>query len=171
MNSKKILLLSVFAVMMASYTQAYADFIWPPALYFISFSLWWVVPIGLLMEFAVIQLFLRLRISKTVQIVLITNAVSAITGFIVTYPVTFYGRGIDYLTRTKFIIGPLAFLILFSLFILALNITVELLAATKLLRVEFNRKTVTAFTVANILSFAVIVFGASNLLSDWINNA
>lgn len=170
MNSKKIILLSVFTILMASYNQAYANFIWPPALYFSSFSLWWVVPVGLLIEYAVLQLFLRFPVKKTARIVLITNAVSALMGFVLTYPITFYGQGIDCIAKNNFFIGPTAFIISFSLFILVLNITIELVTAIKLFHVEFTRKAVSAFAVANILSFAVIVLGALKLLSNWIKN-
>lgn len=156
---------------MASYDQAYANFIWPPALYFSSFLLWWVVPVGLLIEYAVLQLFLRFTANKTAKIVFITNAVSALIGFVVTYPITFYGQGIDYLAKNDFFIGPIAFILLFSLFILVFNIAIELVTAIKLFHIEVNRKTVSAFALANILSFAVIVMGANKLVSNWIKNA
>ena len=139
----------------------HANFAWPPAFYYLSFQLWWVVASGLLVEFATHQIFVQSNPVRTLIVTVASNLASALLGFIVTWPATFYEPGINILAYG----APLSVFLIVGL-ILALNIVIEYEVACRLLDYSRSRRVLLSFVVANVLSFAIVVFAAINLIAE-----
>jgi len=104
---------------------AAANFFWPPALYYYSFTKWRVVVAGLAIEAAAYVVGLRLAVRKAIVVAVVTKIVSAGLGFVVTWPVVFYWRGVEFLFQA-FGEAPFQWIVAAIVaFIVALNITVE----------------------------------------------
>ena len=145
---------------------AFANFAWPPAFYYLSFSLWWVVLSGLAVEFAVHVVCLRTSMTKTLTLTLISNLASALFGFVVTWPTTFYERGIDLLVPLG-IVGILGTVVL----IFAVNVATEYQVAVRLLGTTRTRRTLLSFVAGNALSFAIVVYAAAEMLGRALSGA
>ena len=145
---------------------AIANFAWPPAFYYLCFSLWWVVLSGLAVEFAVHVACLRTSMWKAIALTLISNLTSALFGFVVTWPTTFYERGIDLLVRlgTVGILGT-------AVLIFAVNVVTEYQVAVRLLGTTRTRRTLLSFVAGNALSFAIVVYAAAEMLGRALSGA
>ncbi|OGL17902.1 MAG: hypothetical protein A3F92_05315 [Candidatus Rokubacteria bacterium RIFCSPLOWO2_12_FULL_71_22] len=140
-------------------TVAAANFFWPPALYYYSFTRWWVVVGGLAIEAAVFAIGLRLAIRRAVGVSLAANVVSAGVGFLALWPVVFYERGIDLAMRA---LGSMSILVIAALLI-TLNISLEYWVAVRWCSLPRTRKVLGNVVVANLLSFLLTVA----LLPTW----
>lgn len=132
---------------------AAANFVWPPALYYYSFTQWWVVVAGLGVEAAVYVFGLKASVRRAVGVSLVTNAASAALGFLVTWPVVFYERGIELVFRTLGGVSVFAIAVL----VVALNIVLEYWVAVRWCSLPRSRPVVGNVVLANLLSFVLIV--------------
>ena len=132
-------------------TLAAANFVWPPALYYYSFTRWWVVAGGLAIETSVYLIWLRLPLRKAVTLSLATNAVSAAIGVFALWPILFYEPGIDLALRMPGAIG------LIAIIIIVLNICIEYWVAIRWCGVPRTRTVLWNVVAANLLSFALVV--------------
>ena len=131
--------------------KAIANFFWPPALYFYGASVWWAVPVGLVAEYCILLPFLRIPPVRVLVVVILSNAGSAISGFVALWPVVFWETGIESVIggRTVSVL-----LIVGTLF--ALNVVVEYWLAVRWLGVPRRRAAVVGFICANAVSFLVL---------------
>lgn len=147
-----------FALLLAP-AWAYANFFWPPMLYLLSFSLWWVVVGGLLIEGLVHGIILRQPPGKTIWLTIGTNLASSIIGTIVMLPFLVETPLIDWVTEPTM----LPVVILIVLFIPVVNIAIEYWTGTRLWSLSRTRRTVASFLAANILSFGLVLYGSLSL--------
>lgn len=131
---------------------ALANFVWPPALYYYSFTKWWIVVSGLSIEAAVYVFGLKTSVRRAFRVSLVTNGASAALGFVVTWPVVFYERGIE-LALNSPRLSVLGIVVL----IVALNIVVEYCVAATWCSLARSRAVIGNVIVANLLSFALVV--------------
>ena len=132
---------------------AVANFVWPPALYYYSFTKWWVVVAGLGVEAAVYVFGLKASLRRAIGVSLVTNAVSAALGFLVTWPLVFYGPGVELAMKS---LGGLSVLGI-AVLIVALNIVVEYWVAVRWCSLPRSRAVIGNVIVANLLSFVLVV--------------
>jgi hypothetical protein len=126
-------------------------------LYLLSFTLWWVVVGGLVIEALVHKFLLSVPALRAIWISIGTNLVSALLGTLVLLPVLAYTPLIEAIPE----VALLPAIILTVLAIPSVNIALEYLAATRLWGLARSRRTVTAFVIANILSFGLVLYGVS----------
>jgi len=156
---KRIALITVSAGVLLAPTRAAANFVWPPALYYYSFTRWWVVIAGLAVEAAVYAIWLRLSVRKALTVSIATNAASAALGFVALWPVLFYEPGITLALQLP---GPVS-IVLIALLIILLNVAVEYWVATRWCTVSRNLTAMGNVVLANILSFVLVLL----LLPTW----
>jgi len=144
-----------FALLLAP-TLAYANFFWPPMLYLLSFSLWWVVAGGLLIEGLVHGIVLRQAPGRTIWLTIGTNLASAILGTVVMLPFLVETPLIDWVTESTM----LPVVIVIVLFIPVINIAIEYWTGTRLWLLLRTRRTVASFVSGNILSFGLVLYGS-----------
>jgi hypothetical protein len=133
---------------------AYANFIWPPILYLLSFSIWWVVVGGLMIEGLTHKFILRQSTGKTIWLAIGTNVISAIAGTIVMLPLLLDTPLINWASGPALIV-VLAFVVLV---IPMVNFAIEFWAGTRMWSLPRTRRTVASFLVANLLSFGLVVY-------------
>jgi hypothetical protein len=133
---------------------AYANFIWPPMLYLLSFSIWWVVVGGLTIEGLTHRFILRQPAGRTIWLAIGTNAVSAIAGTIVLLPVLVDTSLIDW--ASGFALNIV--LIVVVLAIPLVNFAIEFWAGTRIWSLPRTRRTFASFLAANLLSFGLVAY-------------
>lgn len=153
MNARWPVVISTGLVALLTPAVAAANFFWPPALYYYSFTQWWVVVAGLGVEAAVAVFSLKLSVRKAIGVSVVTNAISAVLGFLATWPVVFYEGGIDLAVRT---LGGISIVAIVAV-VVALNIAVEYWVAVRLCCLPRSRRVIGNVVVANLLSFMLIV--------------
>ena len=107
---------------------AQANFFWPPMLYLFSFTLWWVVVGGLIIEAAAHKYLLPAPTSRAIGIAIGTNLVSALLGTLLLLPILIYTPFIDALPEQML----LPAIIVAVIAIPVVNIAIEYLACTRL---------------------------------------
>lgn len=140
-------------------TAAFANFFWPPALYYYGATVWWAVPAGLVAEYVILYSFLRLSSYRLLKVVILANVASALVGFLVTWPMVFWEQGIEALVHGK----TLSILFIAALIFLA-NVSVEYIVSIKWLEVSRQRAAVIGFVAANAASFVILVVAGFTLL-------
>ena len=133
-------------------TAAFANFFWPPALYYYGATVWWAVPAGLVAEWILLFPFVRRPPMELVKIVLIANAASALVGFLVTWPLVFWERGIEALVK-----GGFLSVLLIAALIFVLNVAIEYAVSVKWLGVPRKGVALIGYVLANAASFAILV--------------
>jgi hypothetical protein len=74
---------------------AYANVIWPPAVYYYTLAVWWVVAGGLIAEFMLHLLVLRMPAPSLAKVVVVSNLASTLIGLILTWPLVFWEIGVS----------------------------------------------------------------------------
>jgi len=147
-----------FAFIVAS-TPAFANFFWPPALYYYGFTVWWAVPVGLAVEYIILLPFLRLSGLHLLKIVVLANLASAFIGFIATWPAVYWEKGVGALVKG----GTFSVVSIVAL-IFVVNVTIEYFVSVNWLNVPRRTSNVVGFVVANLASFAVLVMAGFSQL-------
>ena len=160
MTMRRAALLCAFLTVVLTPVVAVANFFWPPALYYYSFTRWWVVVGGLAVEAAVYAISLRLSLRKAMGLSLLANAVSAGVGVVALWPVVFYEHGIDLAIRALGTVSILAIAVL----VIALNIGVEYWVAVGWFSLPRSRRVLGNVVLANLLSFVLVIA----LLPTWV---
>jgi len=138
-----------------------ANVIWPPAVYFYTLAVWWVVAVGLLLEFVAHFLVLRMPVVPLTRIVVASNFASALIGFVLTWPLVFWESGV---TQLAAMAPSSIFLVLFIIF--ALNIAIEYAASVRRLKLQKSNSALGSFIIANALSYGFVIWVAlSGILS------
>jgi hypothetical protein len=140
-------------------TAAAANFVWPPALYYYSFTRSWVVVGGLALEALVYAIWLRPALLKAVATSLAANAASAAIGFIALWPLLFYEPGISLALQLPGAVAVIGICVL----IIVVNVVVEYWVATRWCTLPRTRAALGSVTIANVLSFLLVVL----LLPTW----
>jgi len=133
---------------------AYANFIWPPMLYLLSFSIWWVVVGGLVIEGLAHKFILQQPIRKSIWVTIGTNAISAIAGTIILLPLLLDTPLINWASGLALNVV----LVVVVLAIPLVNFAIEFWAGTRIWLLPRARRTVASFLVANLLSFGLVVY-------------
>ena len=147
---------------------ASANFFWPPALYFYSLGVWWVVPVGLLTEAALLSWTVQRPLQDLFLPTALANAASAFVGFVVTYPLVFWEPGVEWavlaVSESRVfwlpVVGTLSI-------VLAINVGVEHRILRQALALSGAPRLLFAVLAANVASFVVLGFGAGSLLARW----
>jgi hypothetical protein len=141
---------------------AQANAIWPPAVYFHTLAVWWVIAASLILEFVLHLVFLRLSVLHLARIVIVSNLASALIGLLLTWPLVFWEDGV---TRLAAMAPVSIFSVLFIIF--ALNVLVEYVIAIRWAQVKNSYSTFGSFFLANAASYGLIVWVAlSGILSE-----
>jgi hypothetical protein len=135
--------------------------------------LWWVIPVGLFIEYLILKPVLSYDWIRTAKIVISANIVSAIVGLIVSYPITFYEPSLDLLLEwlnsiehEKTFFDTEMFMIAFFSSVFILNVVIELFFSKIIFEIKISLKSGAGYIVANILSFIVVLYGAAQLLEE-----
>lgn len=136
---------------------AHANFFWPPMLYLFSFTLWWVVVGGLVVEALIHRFLLPASTGRAVAIAVSTNLVSALLGTLLLLPVLMYTPLTEALPERML----LPAIIVAVVAIPVVNIAIEYLAGTRLWSLGRTRRTLVTFVAANLLSFGLVLYGVS----------
>lgn len=147
---------SVCLLLLLAPPSAYANFIWPPVLYLLSFSLWWVVVGGLIIEAIVHKFVIRQALGRTVWFTIGTNVLSALVGTVVMLPFLIANPLLE--SIPGFALWPAVIVILVA--IPAVNITIEYIAGTRLWGLPRTHGTLLSFVLANLFSFGLVVYGS-----------
>lgn len=153
---RAVLWLLAFVLLLTT-LPAQANFFWPPMLYLLSFTLWWVVVGGLIIEAVAHKLLLRAPTGRAIGIAVGTNLISALLGTILLLPILVGTPLIDVIPEKMF----LPAIVVAVMAIPVVNIAVEYFAGTRLWTLAKTRRTVAAFVVANFLSFGLVLYGVS----------
>lgn len=138
-----------------------ANVIWPPAVYFYTLAVWWVVAVGLLLEFIVHLLVLRMALVPLGWMVVVSNLASALIGLLLTWPFVFWESGV---TRLAAMAPVSIFTVLFAIFVL--NVVIEYAVSVRWLRVQKSNTALGSFILANALSYGLVIWVAlSGILS------
>jgi hypothetical protein len=134
---------------------ANADFAWPPAFYIASYSIWWVVVSGLLIEGVVYYFAWRRGVWATAKLTVGVNAASALAGVI-------YSLGsFLFMAEPKLAI---AFIWASPLLILGLTVLFEYWAGVWLFTLPRTGRTMLVLVAANIPSVGIAIYGTANLV-------
>jgi hypothetical protein len=147
----------LLVLLLISPAAAWADFAWPPAFYFASYSIWWVVASGLLIEWIVYYFAWRRALWATTKLTLGVNAVSALGGAIYSY------GSVMFATSPKL---AMAFIWSSPLLILGITVLLEYWAGVLLFALPRTWRTVLVFVVANVLSVAIAIYGTMGMVTD-----
>jgi hypothetical protein len=158
-RARRAAFLTAIAGVLVMPTAAVANFVWPPALYYYSFTRWWVVVGGLALEALVYAIWLRPSFRKAVTTSLAANAASAAIGFVALWPLLFYEPGISLALRLPGAVAVIAIAIL----IIIVNVAVEYWVATRWCTLPRTRAALGNVAVANVLSFLLVL----SLLPTW----
>jgi len=135
---------------------ARADFAWPPAFYIASYSIWWVVLSGLIIEWIVYYLAWRRGLWATTKLTLGVNAVSALGGALYSY------GSVLFMTPPKLAI---AFIWSSPLLILGITVLLEYWAGVLLFALPRTWRTLWVFVAANVPSVAIAIFGTADMVA------
>jgi hypothetical protein len=147
----------LFAPLLMLPAMARADFAWPPAFYFASYSIWWVVVSGLIIEWIVYYLAWRRTLWATTKVTLGVNAVSALGGAIYSYG------------SMVFVSPPrlaIAFLWSSPMLILGVTVLLEYWAGVLLFALPRTWRTIWVFVGANVPSVAIAIFGTARMVGE-----
>lgn len=136
---------------------AWADFAWPPAFYFASYRIWWVIASGLSIEWIVYYLAWRRSLWATTKLTLGVNAVSALGGAIYSYG------------SMAFMASPnlaVAFIWSSPLLILGITVLMEYWAGVLLFALPRTWRTVWVFVAANVPSVAIAIYGTALIVGN-----
>jgi hypothetical protein len=158
MRGRRTAFIAATAGVLLMPTAAVANFVWPPALYYYSFTRWWVVVGGLALEALVYAIWLRPSFRKAVTTSLAANASAAI-GFLALWPILFYEPGIALALRLPGAVPIVGIAVL----IIVLNVAVEYWVATRWCNVPRTRAALGNVVIANVLSFVLVLL----LLPTW----
>jgi hypothetical protein len=120
---------------------------------------WWAVPCGLAAEYLVLFPFLHKSARELMKLVAITNVASAVIGFLVTWPLVFWDKGIEVLVHGEFLAVVSVAIVIF-----AVNVAIEYVVALKWLNVSRQGFAVLGFLIANAASFAILVAAGFSIL-------
>jgi hypothetical protein len=155
MKSHRRTLLALFFVVP---TVAKADFAWPPAFYLRSYSIWWVVLLGLMIEWIVYYLAWRRGSWATTKLTIGVNAVSALGGAIYCYGSLLFAD------------GPVSLVMIFvapwPLLILGITVLLEYWAGVLLFALPRSWRTALVFGGANVLSVGLTVYVTARNIGD-----
>lgn len=150
------------ACVLLSALPAQANVVWPPAVYFYTIAVWWVIAGGLIMEFVVHFLVLRMTAYPLARMVVLSNLASALIGLLLTWPLVFWEIGVTRLAA----MGPAA-IVGVLVVIFAVNVLVEYLVGLRWLGVQRSGRSLASFVLANTASYALVVWVAlSGVLGD-----
>jgi hypothetical protein len=151
----------VGGVLVLSSSLADANVIWPPAVYYSTLAVWWVIAGGLVAEFVLHLLVLRMPFLPLARVVVLSNLASTAIGLVLTWPLVFWEVGVTRLAA----MAPLSiFATLFVIFLV--NIGVEYVVAVRWLRVKRSNTAIASFLLANTVSYGLVVWVAlSGVLS------
>lgn len=140
---------------------AYSNVIWPPAVYYYTLAVWWVIAGGLIVEFVLHLLVLRMPVLPLARVVVLSNLASTLIGLMLTWPLVFWEAGVTRLAA----MAPLSiFATLFVIFLV--NIGVEYVVAIRWLRVKRSNTAIASFLLANTVSYGLVIWVAlSGVLS------
>ena len=139
--------------------SAFANFFWPPALYYAGTTVWWGVPAGLVAESFILYPFFGLPPLKLFKVVLLSNVASAVVGFLATWPMIFWEQGIEFLAH-----GALISVLGIVALIFVGNVFIEYIVSVKWLGVPRQRNTLRAVFAANAVSFVILAIAGFSLL-------
>lgn len=143
-------------------SAAQANVVWPPAVYFYTIAVWWVIAGGLIVEFVVHFLVLQMAAYPLARMVILSNLASTLIGLLLTWPLVFWEVGV---TRLAAIGLPAIVGVLVVIFVV--NVLVEYLVGLRWLGVQRNRRALVSFALANAGSYALVVWVAlSGALAD-----
>ena len=78
---KKLFLLLVFVFLLGT-NSIYANMIWPSLYISEGMRIWWIIAIGLVIEFIFVKLFTKDNYLKSIIMVITMNLISALVGFV-----------------------------------------------------------------------------------------
>lgn len=134
---------------------AKANFLWPPALYFAGATIWWAIPAGLAAEILILTPFLFREFDRIVPIMVVANLVSAVLGFVLTWPLVYWDVGIELMVNLR------AFGILLTFMItIAINILIEYWVLSRWYAIARGKVLAVGLMLANIASFLILVTAA-----------
>lgn len=139
----------VFLVTLMAYSQAHANFAWPPLFYAHTYAIWWVVLAGFSIELVVYYFTIERQLQKVFKLTLLVNLASAIAGII-----------FSYVTLVFLVAEPLLIFGFYASPILVYIITVyiEYLTATKLLHYKKGNLVLIPIAAANIPSVGLAIW-------------
>jgi hypothetical protein len=143
-------------LLLACPAVAWADFAWPPAFYIISYSIWWVVLSGLIIEGIFYYLAWRRGVWGTTKLTLGVNAVSALGGAGYSY------GSLLFMTSPRVM---MAFIWSSPLLILGITVLMEYWAGVLLFALPRTWRTLGVFVAANIPSVAIAIYGTMDMVS------
>ena len=132
-------------------------------LHLLSFSLWWVVLGGLLIEALVHKLIIRQPLGRTAWYTIGTNVISALGGTLVMLPFLVDSPLVESIPEGA--LWPSVIVIVLA--IPAVNIAVEYIAGTRLWGLPRTRGTVVSFILGNLSSFGLVVYGSLVHIKIW----
>lgn len=151
----------VAGVLLLSSSLAFANVIWPPAVYYYTLAVWWVIAGGLIAEFILHLLVLRMPLVPLARMVVLSNLASTVIGLVLTWPLVFWEVGV---TR----LAALAPLSIFGtlLVIFLVSVGVEYVVAVRWLQVKRSTAAIASFVLANVVSYGLVAWVAlSGVLS------
>jgi hypothetical protein len=151
----------LLVLLLISPAVARADFAWPPAFYIASYSIWWVVVSGLIIEWIVYYLAWRRALWATTKLTLGVNAVSALGGAIYSY------GSMVFMTPPTLAI---AFIWSSPLLILGVTVLLEYWAGVWLFALPRNWRTVWVFVAANVPSVGIALYGTARIVGDALSS-
>jgi hypothetical protein len=149
---------TLLALLFALPAVARADFAWPPAFYLRSYSIWWVVLSGLVIEWIVYYLAWRRGLWATTKLTVGVNAVSALGGAIYCYGSLLFANGPTSLV--------MIFVAPWPLLILGITVLLEYWAGVLLFALPKSWRTVWVFVGANVLSVGLTVYVTTRNIWD-----
>ena len=153
----KLRVRALLASLVAVPAVARADFAWPPGFYLASYSIWWVVLSGLVIEWVVYEVAWRRGMWGTTKLTLGVNAVSALGGAVYTY------GSVAFMAPPRLAI---AFIWSSPLLILAITVLLEYWAAVLLFALPRTWRTAGVFIIANVPSVAIAIYGTARLVGE-----
>jgi len=143
---------------------AAANFAWAPLIYAYSYTVWWVILPGLLIEGLVYFFAWRRSILGTAVLTVVVNAASAAAGMLyVLVSLGFLASEVRSLMAGFIWASPLL--------IFAATVTAEYLTGTRLFNLPRSWKTVAIFAAANVPSVGLAIFGTLWLAAKALTGA
>lgn len=150
--------ISLVAILLLAPIPAFANFFWPPALYYGGLTVWWAIPAGLGVECLILSPIYNLPRSRLFRVVLIANFASAVVGIIATWPVVFWEKGVDAFVNYESAIFGIIALIFVG------NVLIEYTVSVRWLGIPRGTDTLGSLFIANMISFIILVATGLTLL-------